>query len=724
VYGLAKLTDIVSQRSLRARSVRGDRAQRRDDWTGAVRRHRLSIVTDNLDTLLSGPRRPWIQAVLAAMLPLLLVGSWVAYFAADHERADARRAASDTTTRVAERVSAELTGQLEVVGALASSTALGAGDLVAFREEVERVKPAHPLWFTVELTNPAGIQILNLLRPAGQPLGLTADSESFERALRTRRPVVGGIGPVGPVSGRRLVMLRVPVIRNGDIRSVLSVALAPDSVGKILREAGAPSSWIGVVVDASGYVVARTLAEGAEMGQPASAAVRAAIDREPSGLYRGRTLEGVETETVFRELPGTDGWTVHFGIPSKVLWGPVQRSLWLLAGGGLVGLALAGVLVCITVRDLAQRRGEERLRAKRALTASEERLATAIDAADLGTWRWDTANDEFYASDRCLELLGLRSPAPDRPAGRWHDVLAAVYPDDRRMLDDAVQCCLGEAALLDVEFRTLGQAGAGMPGWVRITGRRQAAGGEPASGLQGVMADVSARKRADAERLDLLRRLAGAQEDERRRISHELHDQVGQTVTGLALGLKALEASIGDTGERTSQVAWLRSLAAEIGRDIHRAAADLRPAALDDFGLDKALEALAADWGARYGVHVDVQVTGAPATRSPPEVEIVVYRVVQEALTNVLKHAEAHGVSVVLDHAPGQFRVIVEDDGKGFDLQAFDREYRARSHFGLSGMRERLARVGGTMMLESSHGSGTSVFIQIPLSPLDRPGAR
>jgi len=132
--------------------------------------------------LLDGRRRTWIQLIFAAILPLLLSGGLVAYFAADRARSDARRAAADTTARVAERVSAELAAQLDVMQTLAGSAALRRDDIPTFREEVERIKPLHPLWFTVELATPSGDQVLNLLRPAGQSLGQTADRESWPAA--------------------------------------------------------------------------------------------------------------------------------------------------------------------------------------------------------------------------------------------------------------------------------------------------------------------------------------------------------------------------------------------------------------------------------------------------------------------------------------------------------------------------------------------------------------
>jgi signal transduction histidine kinase len=221
----------------------------------------------------------------------------------------------------------------------------------------------------------------------------------------------------------------------------------------------------------------------------------------------------------------------------------------------------------------------------------------------------------------------------------------------------------------------------------------------------------------------LLRRIAEAQEKEQQRIARELHDQVGQTVTGLALGLKGLERKLkaGEVGDVAWQhVQWLQTLANEIGRDIHRAASDLRPAALDDLGLPKALAALASDWSARYDIAVDVHASGFDR-RLTSEMETLVYRIVQEAMTNVLKHAAAHNVSIVLERRGDRLRVVIEDDGRGFDAQADDativnsEDESGRPRLGLSSIRERLALIGGSLRLESQLGAGTALFIQVPL---------
>jgi PAS domain-containing protein len=385
------------------------------------------------------PRSPLLALILAAAIPILLFGGWVAYRSATQARDTARLGATEIAARVAERVEAELGAQLEAAGALAASTALDRPDLASFYVEAQRLKADHPLWHTIELTDPSGAQVLNLLRPVGDPLGPTVDRESFERVVRTRQPAIGGIGPVGPISRMRLVALRVPVIREGELRYVLSVALAPVSVSAILRAAGAPSGWIGAIVDARGNIIARTQAEDREQGRPASPVTREAVTRSPTagGFYEGPTLEGINTETVFRVLPRTGGWSVHLGVPKETLDGPVRRSLYVLAAGGLASLALGAGLAFLTAQDVARRRRAEAARSATVLRASEERGALAVEAAELGTWRWDRGRNLVLGSARCCALLGLAPDASGDDADcAWppRRVVEAVLPADRPAL--------------------------------------------------------------------------------------------------------------------------------------------------------------------------------------------------------------------------------------------------------------------------------------------------
>ena len=397
-----------------------------------------------------------------------------------------------------------------------------------------------------------------------------------------------------------------------------------------------------------------------------------------------------------------------FGIPVDLLEAPVRRALLLLAAKGTAGLLLAALLTSLVAHELAQRRADELERAERSLRTAEEGRALAVEAAELGVWRWRVATGVLDVSPRCWVLLGLD------PSGggdfAWRDVVAAVHPADQASLLDAVQRSLKDGGTLDAVLRV---GNAEPPArWVRITGRLMEDLGGNGEVLQGVIADISQSKRQEAERRDLLRAMAQAQEEERRRIARELHDQVGQTVTGLSLGLRMLEETLAGVDPAVDErLSWLRSLAAGIGQDIHRAAADLRPAALDDFGLAAALTALAADWGRRHGIALDLHTVGT-VDRLPPEIETVIYRVAQEALTNVLKHAHARTVSVLLERREDGIRLIVEDDGDGFDLDAAPGD--ARPHLGLSGMRERLLLVGGSLEVESAPGSGTALFMTVP----------
>ncbi len=689
--------------------------QKRTDWVG-IEQDDASPVSSRTWRFDYG-RRPLLSLLIAAIIPVLLFGGWVTYLTADHERSDARRAAFETVRHVAERAASEVLLQLQIAETLAASSALDEPSLETFYRDAERIRAVHPLWETIEIADPSGTQVMNLLRPLGVPLGPTADRESFDEVVRTRQPAVGGIGPVGQISGKRLVAIRAPVIRNGVLRYVLTVSFAPNAVGSILKDAGAPKDWVGVVVDARGNIIARTVAEDLELGRPASVGVREAIRRAPNGFYIATTLEGVQVETVYRTLPNTGGWSVHFGVPSDTLNAPVSRSILVLIGGGVASLVLALTVASLMARDIAQRRRDDAERSALALAVSEERGSVAVEAAELGTWRWDAEREEVAGSERCWTLLGLahRAAAGSEarmPTGRF---LEAVHPEDRGHVQDGIRSCLSKGSTVNVEFRVLHPDERVC--WVRATGRIPNLNGQHTRVIHGVIADIEPQKRAEEERVHLLRRLSEAQENEQRRIARELHDQVGQTVTGLSLGLKALEHML--EGRAAEHVRWLQSLTTELGRDIHRTAADLRPTALDDLGLDEALAALGSEWSERFGIAADIQFIGS-AARLDPEIETVVYRVIQEALTNVLKHAQATAVSIVIERRAHLLRVIVEDDGIGFDPEAVnhapqEESRRERRPLGLSGVCERLALVNGILTVESTPGEGTTLFIQIPL---------
>jgi signal transduction histidine kinase len=207
---------------------------------------------------------------------------------------------------------------------------------------------------------------------------------------------------------------------------------------------------------------------------------------------------------------------------------------------------------------------------------------------------------------------------------------------------------------------------------------------------------------------DAMRRVVEAQEQERKRVARELHDETGQALTSILLGLKSIEGEIGTESGRAALTA-LRDQVASTLQDVRRLALELRPAALDDFGLVPALERLAGTVGEQTGLRVDLE-TQLADERLPSEIETTVYRIVQEALTNVAKHAEADRVSVFVRRDERGIVTLVEDDGKGFDPSR-----EAADGLGLVGMRERLALVGGRLDIEPVPGSGTTLVAEVPL---------
>jgi signal transduction histidine kinase len=203
-----------------------------------------------------------------------------------------------------------------------------------------------------------------------------------------------------------------------------------------------------------------------------------------------------------------------------------------------------------------------------------------------------------------------------------------------------------------------------------------------------------------------VQRIVGGQEQERRRLSRELHDETGQALTSILLGLKSIEDAQG-TERFSAALAELREIVVATLQDVRRLAVELRPKALDDFGLVPALERLTSSFAEHTGIAAHLE-SRLPEARLPSEIETVLYRVVQEALTNVVKHAQAEHVSVILHSKPGRVAIVIEDDGRGFGAGG------EPDGIGLLGMRERVGLVGGSLAVESSSGVGTTIVVEVP----------
>jgi signal transduction histidine kinase len=230
-----------------------------------------------------------------------------------------------------------------------------------------------------------------------------------------------------------------------------------------------------------------------------------------------------------------------------------------------------------------------------------------------------------------------------------------------------------------------------------------------------LQAEVAQRERAEAAHREVLRRLAAAEETERGRISRELHDRLGQDLTALKLGLQAVGKHRPCPPALRRSVINLKELTDSLMRDMHRLAWELRPAVLDDFGLELALRRYADEWATLSGVPVDFHSQGVTAQRLAPQLETTLYRITREALTNVFRHAKATRVSVLVERRADRVSLIVEDDGQGFDAEGTLGAPTTQGKLGLLGMSERATLAGGSIEIESNPGAGTTVFVRIPL---------
>jgi signal transduction histidine kinase len=224
--------------------------------------------------------------------------------------------------------------------------------------------------------------------------------------------------------------------------------------------------------------------------------------------------------------------------------------------------------------------------------------------------------------------------------------------------------------------------------------------------------EVQAR---EALRGAMIQQIVSAQEGERQRIARELHDGTGQVLTGLGLGLKAAADTVKSNPELAArQLSELKELSAQALQELRGLVANLRPSILDDLGLVPAIHSQVEQFAARTGVDANLVTTGR-RRRLSPDVETVVFRIAQEALTNVAKHAAAQHVQVRLDFNGAGLHLAVEDDGRGFSPEnALTVERNGRPAWGLLGMQERVSLVGGTCAIRSRPGQGTVVTIFVP----------
>ena len=449
----------------------------------------------------ANPRRLWltpprslrstlILLVVIAFVPLLAFAIAMVVLAARDERAVFERGAKERTRALVTALDAELRSSMTALEAAAASRHLDSGDLRVFYDEASRVLKSQSQWRTIILTLPAGQSVLNLLRPLGAELSPVVEQRSFNQVLKTRKPAVGDL-LFGPLTRDHNFIIRVPVIRDGTIKYVLSAVIDTQSIKALLSTQQLPPNWIGVALDANRRFVARTVESERSVGQLASESLRAAVDRSSEGWFRGTTVEGWDVYTPFSRS-SFSGWTVALGIPADFVDATLRRSLiyLVLLGGGLAALSLliAWLLSTRTAASIkslaimAQEVGSGRnpttdvvpsqiteveavreafVTANRLLREQSEekariaiRLQLALSSGNIGVHEWHPQTNEFIWDDRMRAHWGL-SPGTLITSDIF---LRGIHPDDRAKMQAALDRALDPSGdgQYRAEYRVIG----------------------------------------------------------------------------------------------------------------------------------------------------------------------------------------------------------------------------------------------------------------------------
>lgn len=360
-------------------------------------------------------------------------------------------------------------------------------------------------------------------------------------------------------------------------------------------------------------------------------------------------------------------------------------------------LEFVGMVLDVTDRTLV----ENELRRSEAYLAEGQRLSHT------GSWAWNVSTGELFWSLEHFRICGVE---PDSFTPTLETARQVIHPDDRASSSAAFDSSTRERRDVERQLRILRPDGT-----IRFVQSLAHPVFNDAGDLVeyvGTIMDVTEHREEEVARKDLLHRLIAAQEDERRRIAREMHDEFGQQLSTLTLTLATLRRDHAGQAGLDEQLAFAEGIARTLDADIDFLVRQLRPTALDDFGLIEALRNHVRRWSEHSTIQADWHVRGIDPARLTQEVEITLYRILQEALNNVAKHARATRVDILLEGYPEHVSLIVEDNGVGFETgNAFGADVEG---LGLTGMRERAALVGGTVDIESRLGNGTTFAARIP----------
>jgi PAS domain S-box-containing protein len=654
-----------------------------------------------------------VGLVTIVLIPALLFGGWLTSHSADSERSLLERNSESKVEQVRIDIEHEIVSTTAMLTVLASSHFILTEDFEAFHRQT--LELARRLDAQVVLTDvKTGKQIVNASIPWGQPMlgNIPAQAvEAREETIRSGKPVVSSVF-FGRVVKKHVVSVGIPVMRNGEAVYYLAVGIPTDTFAQALENAALPDQWVVTLIDRDNTIVARSERHGEFAGSKLTVDFAGRAEGV-EGLILGTDRFGVGYRWAWRRSELTR-WFVIVGVPLTVLEAPRKRALATYTVASVSLFAIAFALSFYLGGRLSQSVGEMGIDRN----PTREEFSILFESAPNGVLVVDGEGLILLVNERMERNFGY---SRDELIGQPVEML---LPERLR----------GGHGILRRGFNASPEArpmGAGR----KLFGRRKDGsefpieiGLNPITTRNGtfVMAtvvDISMRvlsqKRlsvALTERDDLRRRFMQAQEDERLRLAHELHDQTGQSLTAALLELKTLESQLKSEGRDRARM--LRKSMEQMGKTLHRIAWELRPSSIDELGLTIALGNYISDWSQQYAIETDFHCRDEQLDRIADEKRTAIYRIVQEGLTNIAKHArQATSVSIVIDRMDSLLQLTIEDNGPGFEIDPTIEtgDERRRGRLGLAGMRERVSLLGGELEIESSAGAGTTIFARIPL---------
>jgi PAS domain S-box-containing protein len=331
-------------------------------------------------------------------------------------------------------------------------------------------------------------------------------------------------------------------------------------------------------------------------------------------------------------------------------------------------------------------------------------LTLALECSRTIAWEYDPLTEMISWLDRNKSrAAGDQEPSTNL----FSKVLSHVVPEDRDKLRGYAETILQTGGAFSTESRMIARDGSIR--WMLIKGELLRTIGEESPRILGVTVDVSEVKRAQFQLEQLAKRLMEAQEEERKRISRELHDDIGQRVALLAIELDMVRQQLAGESELRERIEQLQALTGELGTDLHFLSHALHSAKLKHLGLEAALRELCSRMSNNPGLEVELNCGNASNAITEDEA-LVLYRIAQEALNNVLRHSKATKADISLEYTETQAKLVISDNGRGFDVGA------SSDGIGLVGMRERVRAVGGEFRVFSAAEMGTEVHASVPLT--------